>query len=196
MRSSNASSSSARPVGRDDGEPGQLQAPDGQRLPCHEFVERGLLRRRFIPERSQQARLHVGEQGPALLLRGVAGKRHVFDALAKREPALRPALKPLERCTVTIVARMGLLVLFPVIEAGLDVALEHLGKVVVAVKFVLVFNAREGLNGFKDRHVRLPRVWRRQSGRGGRRRASPGSKVSAQLKACPRPIFGRCRRRR
>jgi hypothetical protein len=47
---------------------------------------------------------------------------------------------------------MGLFHGGPLLEALPDIALEHLGKVVVAVELVFIDAANEGLNGFDHWH--------------------------------------------
>src|SRR4249920_1219733 len=40
----------------------------------------------------------------------------------------------------------------PLFEALLDITLQHLGQVVVAVELVFIGDANKGLDGFNDRH--------------------------------------------
>ena len=137
-------------VGGDDGELRQLQVPERERLAGGEFVHGGQLGRSGVAEGLQQASLKLAEEAPAL-----GGLTRALHLAAQGKPLLRPGLQALVGGTVAVIAGfVGLAGFssFPGIEPGLDVALEDLGQVVVAVKLVFVGDAGEGLNGVEYGH--------------------------------------------
>ncbi|MFD2379342.1 hypothetical protein ACFSTJ_20205 [Ottowia pentelensis] len=133
------------------------------------------------------ARIAQGLQQAGLQLRiGLPALVFVFAALhlaAQGKPALGPGLQALGWGAVGVIA--GVLGFFgvPGVEAGLDVALEDFGQVVVAEELVFVGDASEGLYGFEDGHgqawVTLAR-WLQRWQRGGRRRRAPVSRAGVR----------------
>ena len=101
-----------------------------------------------IAKRSQQATLKVRERREPL-----AWLANLGEVSAKRKPTARPARKPLEGCPNGIVGPSRfLLALEPGVDTSLNVTLEDLGKVMVAIELVLVGDARERLNRIEDSH--------------------------------------------
>jgi len=138
-------------VGRDDGQALALDLPDGYRRAGDELFGTQLFGRGGVTERLQQAGLHLDEGVPALV-----GFVRALDLAAQREPALGPGLQPLGRRAVGVIACVLSLGGVPSVQALLDVVLEDLSEVVVAVELVLVGDAGEGLDGFQDRHGQAP----------------------------------------
>ena len=85
-----------------------------------------------VAESSQQAVLKLGERRQSL-----AWFPQFCKVATEREPAVGPACKPLEWCPTNVVVPLRfLLTLEPRVDASLDITLEDLGEVVVAVELV------------------------------------------------------------
>jgi hypothetical protein len=69
------------------------------------------------------------------------------DLAAQGKPFLTPGAQAFGGGALTLGAGVQGFVGIPCFQAGLDVALEDFGQVVVAVKLVFVGNASEGLDG-------------------------------------------------
>ncbi len=178
----------ARLVGGDDGEPRQLQMPHRHRQPGDEFVPDGEVGWRGAAQGLQQAGLDLGVGLPAL---GIVAR--ALDLAPQTEPALAPSLQSPVRCTVGFVAGMFGFGRVPGIQPSLDVTLEDLGKVVVAVELVLVGDTREGLDGVDYGHVRLRRrQWRLWGDTGP---PAPGSRAVVRWSGCRAPTADNRQRR-
>lgn len=127
-------------VGGDDGELRGLQRGGDSALPCaafgqrqrltgHQFMQGGRLAGRRVAERLQQAGCIWAEQLPLFCI--VTG---LADLAAQRKPLLGAGAQALVGRAVGFVTGVRGLIGLPRVEAGLDVALEDLGQVVVAVK--------------------------------------------------------------
>ena len=117
------------------------ELPDRQRRAAHKLVLCGGQR---VAERSQAGPAAVSvktvsfSRGSRVFERSPRSANQRLDQLASRLKGARPR--------VAVPLRL-LLALEPRVDARLDVALEDLGEVVVAVELVLVGDASEGLNG-------------------------------------------------